>query len=996
MSEFRWRTAATAVALTAVLTWVAGAQVAPRPPAASRAPQAKAVPPAVATVGGMRIPQAELEQRAQQAVADYKGRTGSELPPEIVPIMRRQMLESLIRRDLLMLEAQRRGLLGSEQEAEAQLKNDPFFQVGGHFDPDRYQQARLQNPAAINAAVQGLRLNLGARELLQHLQSEKGPNEAELRARATRALTRASFDYLVLRRSDFDGSYAEPRESEVLDYYRGHLADYHRPVRATFTAVFVDQPALSDSAAAIPAAAAAWNSRMKQAADSILAAVAAGRTLEEASGAYGGPHPHQVVLTDNFPGYWQGGPGTKAAVFSAKPGTMLPQPVPAQKGWLVVRVDEVQPAHSQPLQEVARDIRSHLRSERRANHEERELQALYAQEGDSLKVTAYRVRYALADTAGFDPGRPTAAEADRYYRGHLADYSSFSSQAGGVVAKPLDDVRDDVQARLQHERRIALSREAAEGLLGTWARGRRDAAAEERLHLRDAGPVLIGTPADTGAAGAVLGDTLAQRRGALGRGLARSPRGWIAFDIYEEVPGYLPSFQQARQALARIRATRRLHEEEQGARRLFDASPQRFADGPSIHYTRAFVGIPNVLTIHLTRAEVERYRREHMDQFSAPELVRASHILISPRDATPEADREAKARADSLLGRLRAGEDFTAMAARVSDDPATKDNGGDLGLFGRGAMLVEVERAAFAMRPGDLSPEPVKTAVGYHLIKVQDYVPMVAQPLAKIYADVAEAAAREKADSLALLRADSLLLQWRTAVQARAEAKRLGLMTISYVHTTGERASYPQDLQAYYQRLETLKPGQLLPLRPKIGGMGYAVTWVDSIAPSGPPTFEKARDRALEAYRAEAGLRALEAKRGELDSLMQAGWSFDSVGVAWGGLLQGRDISPGQRIVGIGIGGAVDTLIFGLHGNDGLAPGRLGDWITMPAGMTRLRAGGTRPPEANDLTTRVEGERRMETERALGGYFDEVKQRFPVRILDPKLRDVALPQPPPR
>ena len=994
MSEFRWRTVAAVVAMSAMAAWIAVAQDGPRAPAVAQTPRAAASPPAVATVGPLRIPQAELEMRSQQTASDYRGRTGSDLPPEIRPIMRRQLLESLIRRDLLVLEAQRRGLLGSEQEAEAQLRKDPFFQNNGRFDPARYEQIRLQNPAALATALQNLRASLGARDLLQRKQSELGPSEVKLRARATRALTRASIDYLAVRRPEINDSLVEPRESDVLDDYRAHLADHHQPARATFSAVFVDQPAPSDSEALIPAAVAAWNSRMKQRADSILAAVAAGRTLEEASQALGGPHPNQVVVPDNFPGYWQGSPATNAALFAAAPGTVLPQPVPAQKGWLVVRADGIQPARTLPLQDVAREIRSKLRSERRATHEERELRALYDGLRDSLKSKAYRLRYAVADTIALAPGRPTAAEIDRYYRGHLADYSSFSSRVGGVVAKSLDEVRGNVEARLQSERRIEQSRALAGQLVDTWVRGRRDAALERRLRLHDVGPLLPGLPADTGSVGGILGDSLVRRQGALGPGLARSARGWVAFDIYQEVPEYLPSFEQARRELVSRRTARRLQEDEEGARRFFEASPQRFAGGPVIHYTRGFVAIPSVLSIRLTRAEVERFHRDHMDRFSAPELVRASHILVSPRDSTPEADREAKARADSLLGRLREGEDFADLAARVTDDPATKENGGDLGVFGRGAMLPEVERAAFAMRPGDLSSEPVRSSVGYHLLKAREYVPMVAQPLAQIYADVAEMAAQEKADSVAMQRADSLLRVLRNADQARGAAERMGLMTISYRHTSGDLSDYPQDLHPYYQRLETLKPGQILPLRPKLGGMGYSVTWVDSISAPAPPTWQKARDRVLEAYRADAGWRALGAKRAELDSLMQAGWSFDSVGVVWGGLQHAKDVTPGQRITGIGMSGVVDTLLFGLDGADGLSPGAVSDWITLPAGILRLRTSEIHPPDANALTTRVENERRVETERALVGYFEELKKQHPVRILDRTLRDVALPPPP--
>ena len=990
MSEFSWRTVATVVAMSAMAAWVAGAQDAPRAPAAAQAP-----PPAVATVGGLRIAQAELEQRAQQAVSDYKGRTGGELPLELRSLMRRQLLESLIRRDLLVLEAQRLGLLASEQVAEAQLKKDPFFQVNGRFDPARYEQVRLQNPATIASTLRDLRASLGARDLLQRLQNEKGPSEALLRSRAARELTRASIDYLALRRPDAEFSRSEPRESDVLDYYRAHQADYQQPVRASLSTVFVDQPQLSDSEAALPAAAAAWNSRMKHCADSILAAVASGRTLEQASQVVGGPRANQVVMVDNFPGYWQGGPATKAAVFAASPGTILREPVPAQKGWLVVRVDEVQPAHTLPLLSVARDIRMKLRTERRSTQEDRELRALYGGLRDSLKRTAYRLRYAVADTADLALKPPTAAEVDHYYRGHLADYSSFSSQ-GGVVARTLDEVRGDVEARLQSERRFGLSRSLAGELADTWGRRRRDAALERRLRTRDLGPLVPGMPADSGSVGAMIGDSLTRRDGALGPGLGRSALGWFAFDIYAAEPGYVPSFEQARQELVARRAERRLQEDQEGARQLFDAAPQRFAEGPVIHYTRAFVPIPNVLTVRLTRAEVERFHRDHMDRFSAPELVRASHILISPRDSTPQADREARARADSLLERLRAGEDFADLASRVTDDPATKENGGDLGLFGRGTMLPEVERAAFAMRPGDLSPAPISSPVGYHLIKAREYVPMVAQPLAQIYADVAEMAAQVKADSVAMLRADSLLHVLRNADHARAVAQRLGLMTISYTHTRDDWSQYPKELYPYYRRLETLKPGQTLPLHPKIAGMGYAVTWVDSLSAPAAPTWERARDRALEAYRAEAGLRALTAKRAELDSLMRSGWSFDSVAAVWGGVQHAREVTPGERIPGIGASGLIDTLVFGSNGTDGLPPGTLSEWITLPAGILRLRTTQIQPPDANTLTTRVESERRAEMERSLVGYFDDLKKRYPVRILDATLRDVLLPSPPPR
>lgn len=61
----------------------------------------------------------------------------------------------------------------------------------------------------------------------------------------------------------------------------------------------------------------------------------------------------------------------------------------------------------------------------------------------------------------------------------------------------------------------------------------------------------------------------------------------------------------------------------------------------------------------------------------------------------------------------------------------------------------------------------------------------------------------------------------------------------------------------------------------------------------------------------------------------------------------------------------------------------------------RLRVTELRNPDANAVTTRAQNQGRVETERVLVGYFENLKKRFPVKILDRKLRDVMLPQPPP-
>lgn len=91
------------------------------------------------------------------------------------------------------------------------------------------------------------------------------------------------------------------------------------------------------------------------------------------------------------------------------------------------------------------------------------------------------------------------------------------------------------------------------------------------------------------------------------------------------------------------------------------------------------------------------------------EEVTASHILV-----------EDEALANDLYQKLQDGADFAELAKENSVDPGSKDKGGELGSFGKGAMVKEFEDAAFALQDGDIS-KPVKTQYGYHIIKVTEH-----------------------------------------------------------------------------------------------------------------------------------------------------------------------------------------------------------------------------------------------------------------------------------
>jgi len=980
------------VTFTVALAATAALAQAPAKPKTAATPRPPNPDSVIATVGTLPIARAEFESRYARQRDEYAARSGAELAPEFVPIARRQVLEGLIQRELLKLEAQRRGLLATEQEAEEEMKRDPFFQERGVFNAAKFEAIRTTQPRQFANALQQIRIQLGARRLQEKLDREFAPSEAELRKAAERDLTRASISYLALRREEFLGAYAEPRETDVLDQYRARRAELTRPERARLTIAFLNTPAPSDSERTDPARLRAWTERMRGLAQTALAAVKSGTSLEDATADFGAPRRDIVVTRENFPGYWRGDERLNSLLFAQAPGAVLPEPVPADRGWLLVRVEERTPAQVAPLAEVARRIRFDLRERARRQNEDEALQPTYRAMRDSLRTTAYRVRYAVADTAALKLREPSAAELDRYYRAHLADYSTFDPATTSVRARPLSEVQSDVRQRRMREQRIETARGIIAGIADVWRKGKRDRTLESRATiLREVGPLLLGAAADTGAAGRAVGDSLSKRAGAPGVGTGPSPRGPMAFHVYEVIPDYVPTFEQARSQVSARREAQRQGEDERGARALYDADPMRFKGNDVMHLTRVTVSPPDILDIQITRAEVERYHQEHMDRYSAPETVRARHILVSPTGPGPEADEKARARAADLLRRIRGGEDFAALARQYSDDPPTRENGGELGNFARGAMLEEFERAAFSLREGEVS-DLVRTSEGYHIIQCISRESAVAQPLAWMYGNVAADLALEVAAKAARTRADSLYLVAGTPAKLRAAAKKLGLSVVAMEHVMGDRTGLPH-LSDVLARLETLKPGEMYPGPHPAVGKDFAFSWVDSIVPGGKPRWESAKDRAIEAYRMEAGQRALEAKMAELDSLGGRGFGFDSLGALWGGLQKVPALERGKGLGKLGGAVQIDSLTFGDGRPAALAPGQVSGWLALAPAVARVRLDQRNSPDASALATRVESERRTALDTRLHGYFQELKRRYPVKILDPGLKDVGLPEP---
>lgn len=129
-------------------------------------------------------------------------------------------------------------------------------------------------------------------------------------------------------------------------------------------------------------------------------------------------------------------------------------------------------------------------------------------------------------------------------------------------------------------------------------------------------------------------------------------------------------------------------------------------------------------SVKMDDAAVQKYYEAHKNEY---EEVKARHILVRFKDSRVPlregqkelSDPEALAKAQELKKKLDAGADFAALAKTESDDTGTGAQGGDLGQFARGAMVPEFDTAAFVQPIGKVG-DPVRSAFGYHIIKVEE------------------------------------------------------------------------------------------------------------------------------------------------------------------------------------------------------------------------------------------------------------------------------------
>jgi peptidyl-prolyl cis-trans isomerase D len=179
-----------------------------------------------------------------------------------------------------------------------------------------------------------------------------------------------------------------------------------------------------------------------------------------------------------------------------------------------------------------------------------------------------------------------------------------------------------------------------------------------------------------------------------------------------------------------------------------------------------------------------RYEAQKIN-YATPEERQASHILIQADEKAPQEQLDAaREKAEAILARIRNGEDFAELARAESDDPGSAKQGGDLGFFGRGAMVPAFEEAAFALEAGQVS-DVVQSPFGFHIIKLTAIRGGEVEPFAKVKDKIRKDIQNEKAEQRFYDMAEQLAnLTYEHPESLQLASEELGLPVKTSVYFT--------------------------------------------------------------------------------------------------------------------------------------------------------------------------------------------------------------------
>ncbi|HXY25792.1 MAG TPA: peptidyl-prolyl cis-trans isomerase [Candidatus Acidoferrum sp.] len=393
-------------------------------------------------------------------------------------------------------------------------------------------------------------------------------------------------------------------------------------------------------------------------------------------------------------------------------------------------------------------------------------------------------------------------------------------------------------------------------------------------------------------------------------------------------------------------------------------------------------------SIQISDDQLKAQYQQNIQQYQVPNQVHVQHILFRTAGRPDAEVEEIKKRAEDVLQQARKGAKFDELAKKYSEDPGSKDKGGDLSWIRQGQTVPEFEKTAFSLAPGQIS-DLVKTEYGFHIIKVLEKQTAHTKPFDEVKDSLRTPLMLSEADRQAADTADQLSLAIRKSSKASlddlAKQYHLTLGETRLVSATDPllELGNSQDVKDAIFRL---RPGELsLPIK---NDRGFVLLLLKDDSPTHPGSLDEVRERVITELKKEKSAELAKSKADELTKRVGAGEKFDAAAKALGLEPKTSDLFPRSGSIAGAASGKQLSAAFNLK------PGSMGPALNLGQNWFVYRVAEKVEANPTDFEAQkkqlaeevLQSKRNMAFEAFRAALGDRLKQEGKLKLMPEKLK----------
>jgi len=382
-----------------------------------------------------------------------------------------------------------------------------------------------------------------------------------------------------------------------------------------------------------------------------------------------------------------------------------------------------------------------------------------------------------------------------------------------------------------------------------------------------------------------------------------------------------------------------------------------------------------------------RYQRD-IQQYEVPNRVHVEHILFMTVGKPDAEVDEIKKKAEDVLKQVKKGAKFEDLAKKYSEDPGTKDKGGDLGFIVQGQTVPEFEKVAFSLQPGSVS-DLVKTQYGFHIIKVLAKETAHTKPFDDVKDSIRAPMMLTKTDEDASKIADQLAAAIRksnrTPLADLARDFHLEVAQTRAVAATDPLIELGNSSEAK-DTIFRLREGEVS--QPIRTDRGYVVLSLKQVIPAHQASLDEVRDKIVASLKQEKAQELARQKADELAKRIKNGEKFDAAAKTLGlDPKTSDDFSRAGSIAGVGSGKQLSAA-FNMKAGEVSAPQNIGtNWLVYRVESKIEPNPGDFEKQKKDLADQVLNDKRgLAYEAFRSGLEQRLKQEGKLKLMPEKLK----------